>query len=186
VGTLVLVAGEDVESILRPYSSNEVALHEVALDDVELGAMASYYGLPVTDRAALAANIPDYFGEEGFERGGRLFRVTRENTRRRFEWYQVGGRWADFLQLKEPRATRRFFGLLAGPPVNVAATARKSEIDPSHLLASPPPCLVREGQWHDGPIPGDGPRSTEWQREFASLFAVIPDDTWLHCVDIHR
>jgi len=185
VHSLVLVAGEDIDSVLLPLSSNEVAPHEVALDEDEVAAMASHYGVRAGDAASLAAKIPDYFAEPGFERDGRLFRVTRENTQRHFDWYQHGGRWADYLKLREPRPTRRFLGLLAGPAVTHVSSARKSEIDQAHLLADPPESLVCDGQWHSGPLVLDGQAPTEWQREFASLFASIPADTWLHCVDIH-
>jgi hypothetical protein len=186
VHSLVLVAGENVDSILLPYSSNEVAPHEVALEPGEVDAMAAQYRVPAGDLNSLAAKIQDYFGEQGFERDGRLFRVTRENTRRQFEWYQQGGQWAGFLKLNEPRPTRRFLGLLAGPVITHVDSARKHQIDQAHLLADPPAGLVREGQWRSAPVVRDGAGSSQWQREFASLFAAIPGDTWLHCVDIHN
>ena len=105
--TLVLVAGDDLERALSPFSSAPVEPREVPLDDEEVAEMASHYGLPAMDRAGLASKIKDYFAEDGFERAGRLFRVTRENPRRRFDSYDVGGRWGEFLKLKQPRPTRR-------------------------------------------------------------------------------
>jgi hypothetical protein len=107
------------------------------------------------------------------------------NPDARFDWFEIGGRFAAALPLKNPRRLRRFFGLLPAGFTSNATAARKSEVDHEALLADPPAALLFRGQWLSSPIVLEGRLPEAWRSQFASAFAQIPDETLLTIVDCH-
>jgi hypothetical protein len=103
----------------------------------------------------------------------------------KFDYFGVGGRFADTLPLKEPRPLRRLFGLLPAGHTTRATTARKSEIDEPALLVDPPAALFFRNQLHECPLSTDPAQLTSWQAHFRTLFARIPADAVLRMVDAH-
>lgn len=108
------------------------------------------------------------------------------NPEGKFDWFEVGGRFRDFLPLRTPRETRRFFGLLRGPLRQQAVTAQKSEVDVEALLKSPPAALLFAGQLSESPMMATGVGLQAWREEFACLLSAVPDDTCLTVIDFHR
>jgi hypothetical protein len=87
---------------------------------------------------------------------GRLGRMSKTNLNGKLDYYKVGGRWAGFLQLRQPRPIRRFFGLLPAGHTSHVSSAKKSEIDQQALLADPPAVLVFRGQWFESECFAEG------------------------------
>jgi hypothetical protein len=110
---------------------------------------------------------------------------NEDNPEAKFDWYEIGGRWKGFLQLRAPRLQKRLFGFLAPRKESRTNTARKHEIDSDALLADPPAAVLFRGQWHEGPIQLDGPPDVEWASQFRNIYNQIPDDAQLTIVDIH-
>jgi hypothetical protein len=92
------------------------------------------------------------------------------NKDAKFDWFKVGGMFKAGLRFKQPRKTRRFFGLLTSS-TSSGIIARKSEVDPEDLLKFPPHAFLF-GQ-------------AQWRGELAQRLAEVPDDTTLTVVDCH-
>ena len=184
--TLMLVAGDDIDEELLPFSVHtEVDAHEVFLSETDIRRMAEHYGILLADVHALASRMRDWEEEDGVVKDGRLARISRRNPKGRVDCYEVGGRWDGFLRLREPRQLRRFFGLLPAGKTSHVSSARKSEIDRETLLAEPPAALLFRGQWFASPIFAEGEALDIWRQEFSQHFAQIPDETMLTVVDVH-
>ena len=186
--TFLLVAGDQIDEQLLPFSDHmEVEPYESFLSDEDVKSMAEEYGVPVTDLAALASKMQDWQSAEGFVRNGRLGFISTENPQARHDWYQIGGKWADALKLREPRPVRRFFGLIPAGSTLRATTATKAEIDQQALLADPPAALLFRGKWIASPLlaSDEAEAQATWRTEFAESFARIPDDTLLTVIDLH-
>ena len=110
---------------------------------------------------------------------------TEEKPNAMFDWYETGGRWEGFLQLREPRLHKRLFGLLPPREERRTNVAKKREIDSAALLADPPAALLYQGQWHEAPPQLDGPLDEDWISQFIGIFSQIPDDAQLTIVDVH-
>src|SRR5262245_7463536 len=147
--------------------------------------MAEHSGIPPTDLHQLASKMKDWEKEDGIVSDGRLARISTRNPNGRFDFYEVGGRWAGFLQLCQPRHLRRFFGLFPAGQTNRVSKAKKSEIDRQVLLADPPAGLLFRGQWFASPIFEKGDVLNDWRAEFSQHFSEIPEDTTLTVVDVH-
>ena len=185
--TLVLVVGDNLHDQLDRFSSNlEVEPHEDQIPDDEIESMAEHYAVSRDDLATLVTKLPDYFGDKGCLKDGKLFRISTTNPRGLFDWYEVGGQWKGFLKLREPRPIRRLFGLLSAGETMQTTSARKSQIDRQALLDDPPMVLVVGGEWFESTIFAEGDAVEKWKAEFAQLFAEIPDDKRLTVVDVHR
>lgn len=182
----VLVAGDDVDAILLPFSAHlEVEPYEVILDDYEVNEMAKSYGVPVTDPAALVSKMNDWRHEPGFIKDGKLGRISQRNPRAKLDWYQVGGQWADGLRLRNPRRVYRCFGLIPTGYKSTATSALKSEVDSEFLQANPPAALVYDGKWKASTFFPNDEESKDWKEEFARAFADVPDNCRLTIVDVH-
>ncbi len=185
--TLALVVGDNLHDQLGRFSSNlEVEPHEIQLSNNEIESMAAHYAISRDDLAILVTKLADYFGDDGFLRDGKLFRISTTNPRGHFDSYEVGGQWRGFLKLCEPRPIRRFFGLFGAGETMQATSARKVEIDRQALLDDPPMVLVFQGEWFESTIFAEGDAVERRKIEFAQFFAEIPDDAMLTVVDVHR
>ena len=110
----------------------------------------------------------------------------RENTpESRWDYFGVGGRFANALPLRNPRKLRRCFGLLPAGTTSHASVARKHEVDQQAFLTNPPAALFFQDQLYECPLFAEGEELSQWQSEFRRLFAKIPEDTTLQIVDAH-
>ena len=107
------------------------------------------------------------------------------NPNWKFDWFVIGGRFADMLHLKTPHRITRFFGLLPAQLITRTNIARKSEVDQDALLADPPGAILFRGEWLSSPIALGERLPESWHRQFATAFANVPDETLLTIVDCH-
>jgi hypothetical protein len=108
--------------------------------------------------------------------------VTSES---RWDFFGIGGRFANALPLKQPRQLRRFFGLLSGGITSRASIAKKYEIDQQAFLVDPPTALFFCDRLYECPLFAQGDALANWQAEFRRRFAEIPEETTLQIVDAH-
>jgi len=92
----------DVECLLAqaldPYSDSlEVAPYKVHLDEGELAAMATHFGIRRDDMKALAGKIEDWSGVPGGIDSDGLFKIVTWNPNGKFDGYEMGGRWDGFI-----------------------------------------------------------------------------------------
>jgi hypothetical protein len=182
-----LVVGPDPDRQLEPFAGHlEVPRYKRFPDHEDVVSMAEHFSLPATDLHALAARLPEWEQAEGGVEDGRLFVWTTANPNSRFDWYEVGGRFAGCLQLQappQPSALKRLFG---AKPTSRVNQARKAEIVQAPLLSDPPAALLRDAVWVESPITSDTAELQKWKERFAELFAAIPDDELLTIVDLHQ
>jgi hypothetical protein len=108
------------------WSSKRFKLPAGAEEITLTGADARAVGL---GHATMADAARDYFGSGVIVRDGAYFRLT--NLNKKWDWWQLGGRWTGFLKLK-PQAR----GLVGKPglmtdrsPAGYADQAYKGDID---------------------------------------------------------
>lgn len=106
----VFVIGDNVERQLAPYHEFEcTGVNDEFVKDEDGTAEAQEKGLDwfslsdlaVTDEADLDLNGEHAYGWALVDTEGRVLKaVRRTNPEARWDWYQIGGRWSDFLKLK--------------------------------------------------------------------------------------
>jgi len=123
-------------------------------------------------------NIPDLL--EPFADYGR----EGANEKAKFDWFQVGGMFKAGLPLKQPRKTKRFFGLYTSSASRVII-AKNSEVDLQELLKAPPHAFLSGGEWSEAKLLPDEQEAAQWRAELARRLAAVSDDTTLTVVDCH-
>jgi hypothetical protein len=97
----VLVVGDDVDEQLAPYDEDRTtAPRREYLRADFIARMAEHYGLDVMDLPALAAKMPEWRACPGGVDARGLYALTSYNSDAKWDWYEVGGRWAGFFLLK--------------------------------------------------------------------------------------
>lgn len=114
----VLVIGPDPEKQLAPYHEFECTGHDdeyvVDVDVTEevkaqmsdgtsLDDALGYFGLDekiVDDEAVVERDGPHKYGYAVVRDGALVKAVDRTNPNRKWDWYQLGGRWTGFFTLK--------------------------------------------------------------------------------------
>ena len=184
--SLCLVVGGRPDDALAPFAEYlKVERYKAYLEPSEVTSMAGHFGLSAQDLPALAAKLREWHGAEGGIEGDRLFVWSTENPRSKYDWYQVGGRFAGFLHLREPLPASWWQRLLGKGPIDRASRALKHQVDAGAVLADPPAALLVDGVWHECPLTTDEGRLSAWKSEFAALFEDVPSDSVLTVVDIH-
>lgn len=103
-----LVVGADVDAELEPFADYfQVEPYRYFLEPADVELMARHFGLEPTNLEPLAGKLKEWREEEGGVHEGRLFTWSTENPRAHFDWYEAGGRFGAFLQLREPRIESR-------------------------------------------------------------------------------
>jgi hypothetical protein len=98
----VLVIGDNIEGKLAPYSEQlEVEPYKRYINKEERKRMAEYYGVDVEDAEALIAKMPSWSGCEGSVDENGLYYLTTHNPKSKWDWHQIGGRWAGSFVLKD-------------------------------------------------------------------------------------
>jgi hypothetical protein len=115
----VLVIGADVEKQLQPFHEFEcTGIDDQFVQDVDVTEECranglDYYGLDdrtVESEADVDRDGDHKFGFAVVKDGQILKAVNRTNPNKKWDWWQIGGRWSGFLKLK-PGAD----GLLGNP-----------------------------------------------------------------------
>jgi hypothetical protein len=139
----VFVIGDNVEAQLAPYHEFEcTGVNDQYVQDVDVTADVQdkgldYYGLD--EKTVTSMGEVDTEGEHKFgyalvdARGNVLKAVNRTNPNRKWDWYQLGGRWSGFLKAKPGRVdikgTPGLMGSQASDAKGQFDVLRKGEID---------------------------------------------------------
>lgn len=84
-----------VARALAPFNEAlPVRPYKVHLNHSTVEVMAKHYGLKVADQQALVAKIPEWIGGVGGIDHIGLFAEKTDNPRGKWDWYEIGGRWA--------------------------------------------------------------------------------------------
>jgi hypothetical protein len=102
----------------------------------------------------------------------------------KFDFFIVGGRWKEALELREPRQERWLFGLLPKSKTKTH-TAKKSEIKEESLFRNPPVSVLIDGVWEDADFVIGQPTNEKWLKRFEQIFRSIPESVRLTMVDYH-
>jgi len=98
----VLVIGDDVEGKLAPYNEEKrVAPYKDYMSVEARERMAKHYGIKVEDTEALLSKMKDWCGREGGADEKGMYEVSTYNPESKWDWYQIGGRWAGSFVLKK-------------------------------------------------------------------------------------
>jgi hypothetical protein len=99
------------------------------------------------------------------------------NPSGQFDWYEVGGRWSDYLVLKPRDATA------APAEAETADEVLKKDLDVEATFrpGSMPRAILRDGEWIDAAEKDPA----EWRAEILALIASLDDETLLTIVDCH-
>ena len=121
------------------------------------------------------------------------YQEGRSNPRAEFDWYQVGGRFADHLVLKPGRAAwdghadAECDGDEDGP--EGCDQALKGDIDFEAMARrAAPDAVVFDGEWVGPWWAKDGlteEAARRWDAWCGALFASLPEDALLTVVDCH-
>lgn len=178
--------GDEPDNSLAPYGDyQEVERYRSYLKPADVTLMGEHFGVPEGNLELLASKLPEWCeAEGGFDEGGLFFWST-ENPEAKFDWYQVGGRFAGYFRLQQPVPPSWWRRLLGKGPVDRVDRALKREVDAQAILAHPPADLLWNGVWHEGPISADEQELVQWQLRVEKLFAEVPEDALLTAVDLH-
>ena len=180
-----LVVGDDVDAVLAPFSEHlETPPTRRFLDPEDVARMSAHFDIPAGDLESLSKKLPDWEAQDGGVQDGRLFVWTTENPRSKWDWYERGGRFGPFLQLRTPRQPPWWLSWVRSPATHTTR-ARKREILPDPLLLEPPAAVLFGEEWHESPLDLASAGNPAWQAEFADVFARIPDDAFLNAMDLH-
>lgn len=139
------------------------------------------------------ADAVRWYEAEDIGPGGEVY--SESNPESKWDWYQIGGRWAGAWALNAiivpppPNLTQKSWatGAVDGSRVDVA---RVQDID--HASIEPAFALVDlEGAWHErGEMGWFAMVSNEkdadvWRAQYMAAVAALPTDTWLINVDCH-
>lgn len=184
--SLVLVVGGSIVEQLNPFADyTKVEPYRVFVEGEDLESMAEHFDLSPDDLSALAAKMPEWEEVEAEVYQGRLCYWSRENPNGKFDWYEVGGRFSGYLQLKESR-TPSFFGRIFGKKqARRVNKALKGEVVIEAVLEEPPTAILLNGAWVELGWGDDAPSEDQWRQQFSERFKLISDDQQLTVVDIH-
>jgi len=137
----VLVIGDDVDEQLAPYDENrETAPRRHYLDAKFIASMAKHHGIDPADLHALAEKMEKWKACPGGVDAKGLYALTTYNADRKWDWYEVGGRWSGFFHLKPITATH---GAADGAATGAAKSdsacadaARKGDVDFNSMRAA--------------------------------------------------
>lgn len=106
----VMVIGSNPEEQLAPYDENiklETPVVTGEVSDEEKNSMIDYY--KKTKNGGLDLPFDELYAEKGYDWNGNRFEkrddkwveILTYNPKSKWDWYQLGGRWSNFLKLKE-------------------------------------------------------------------------------------
>jgi hypothetical protein len=138
--------------------------------------VAGYYGL----ETVLPGGRAKYGFVEVAADGSVVRAIDRTNPNKKWDWWSVGGRWANMIALKSGEAANQ----AKIGDIDVSQRAGGSD-EPFRTFA-----VLKDGQWHERGQMGwwgavsDPKDEGVWEDEFAKLLADNPD-AWLTVVDCH-
>jgi len=178
----VLVIGDNVDERMEPYQENNMdtvppEFLEFVDETEEVEAAWKDYPLTVLGRGGSEEdykNIQEY--AEGYwgyeEQDGRYGRTC--NTNAKWDWYEEGGRWGDYLPLKDG---------------NHADSSPAKDVDLAKL--EPTFAVLNDNGWHEigsmgwfGTSHGNAGEK-EWERAFRATMDDLHPDTLITVIDCH-
>jgi len=183
---LCLVVGDKPDRTLEKYADRAKAdPYKQYLSEEDVRDMQEHYQVKSGDLECLVPKMQDWNQAEGGLENGRLFFWATENPNGKFDWYRIGGRFAGYLKLREPRPARGLKRLLGHAPTTQADQARKHEIDEEAIKSSPPTAIVLEGEWLECPLSSEPSVIEERKEAFQKAFDRVPAESLLTVVDFH-
>lgn len=147
----VMVFGDDVEEQLQPFHEFECTaindeyvqdvdvteeLQERIVDGDDLEDALGWYGLEdkvVEDESEVDTDEDHKYGYAVVKDNVLIKAVNRTNPDRKWDWYQIGGRWSGFLKLKEgaegQNGKRSWMNKLEETQAGFCDSALKKDID---------------------------------------------------------
>ena len=198
--SLIVIGNESLRDVMAPYSENlevpEYCAGEVPEADRQ--RMVDFYNEHTTGRHYALRTFDELYAEKGYDWNINRWRKGEDGVWREFstynpdskwDWYEVGGRWAGQIQVKD--------GVDAEPvhfswgwdeeekrKVRDARPrrtdmARKGDIVNLDTLSAW--SVLKDGEWHEA----------EWREGFdgclkaSDFLEGVSDDTFITCVDYH-
>lgn len=101
----VLVIGDGVDDQLAPYDENITAPpRRVYMSEEDVSSMRDYYekqeNKKLLNLEDLLPHMESWNGSDGGVEDGKLYYLSTYNESSKWDWYEVGGRWAGSLALK--------------------------------------------------------------------------------------
>jgi len=96
VALVVADSEDEIAERVELYSENlqvDPYFHPMSEDDV--ASMAKYYNIDVSDHDSVLAHIESWTGSEGAYLDNEYGYMSQYNPFSKWDWYAVGGRWAD-------------------------------------------------------------------------------------------
>jgi hypothetical protein len=166
-----------VAKSLAPFDeARDVDRYKTYLEEAEVERMAGHYGVKKSDTPALIERMSDWRGTAGGCDEIGLFSWTTANPDGRWDWYEIGGRWAGRFDGRNVIHSKTLFAM-------------------PNLKKCLPHCIIgHDGRWHEveSIIPagfcnfGSVRKSDgQWLVELKQVLASWPN-TRVVCVDIHR
>jgi hypothetical protein len=109
VALLICKNENEIEEVLAPYDENkDVDRYKVYLDKQEIKDMAKYYKVKPVDEKRLVEHMDSWRGQEGGLDKKGLYGWSQYNPKSKWDWYEIGGRWAGLVKGK--RGAAKFKG----------------------------------------------------------------------------
>ena len=183
----MLVTGENIVLQMDDFSDHKkVAPRKIHINSEEVAEIAKFSGIDTSDLDALVEKIPDWNGNKGGCDELGLFWSTTENPNGKFDWYTKGGRFKNYLKLRQPRPPNLIGKLLRRKPKSSCNSALKSEVCLSTFEGDTPACYLHEGTWSECPLNATEAEASNWYSDFLKFFDRLEGGTKITVIDIHH
>lgn len=175
----VLVIGDDVDRQLKPFHEYEsTGTNDEYVQDIDVTEECREHGLDwhcledktVTDEAQIDRNGEHKWGYAIVDKQGKLLKaVNRTNPNRKWDWYEVGGRYAGHFTVKpgvSPEAPNFSWGWDEASMREVADgrhadSVRKGDVDADAMMADAEKRARERWAFYSAAIAGT-PESEPW------------------------
>lgn len=136
-----------------------------------------------------------YYNQSDIGANGEVY--SDRNPKSKWDWYQLGGRWAGSLQIKEGVKFEEpnFSWGWNQSEISEVLSQRKSDSalkkDIANIDTLVTFAVIKDGQWYERGEMGwwgvvsDEKDESEWDNQFHELLKSVPDDTLLSVYDCH-
>lgn len=199
----VLVIGANINEQLAPYDENiEAAPYPVEVSEDEIKRMVDYYkrnGIeyPTIEELVSSKGV-DWGGcEMKRDTDGKWVRMSTYNPKSKWDWYEIGGRYAARLRVKEgvefeePNFSWGWDENVKKEVLSKRLTDSALVKDIENLDELSAYAVVKDGNWYEKGEMGWFGISTnevsdeEWRNELKKLLTNLSDDTLITYVDCH-
>lgn len=195
----VLVIGENVDEQLSPFDENlEVDEPEVVktkLDLINEFKFQTDESLDGLSEDEIWKKAIDYFGydsNEIDEETGDIICTWNQNGE--WDWYQIGGRWAGQLQLKDTVDPKLYsspnfsWGWDNDEKEEVISAGRVDQAKKKDIANLEDICAyayIRDGEWYSKDAPLFGNASESFEKELQDFIKEADDEDLITIVDCH-